>query len=259
MALKFYHFSIDDVFNCLLEVSQSPELILQHHFFGFLQQLHHDFDAIIDLYVFLQGSDCYAGKSLEQVSSQLQSSFASLPWLRFGPHSQNRATPLHAQAIDQQLITCQATFEQIARFAGSSSFSQWIRFHYFSECFELAPYLKSQGVTTLLTTDKPAISYRLPPPQRGQLEKLGATDYNEIGFVRSHIRIEDLVGSMFTSDELDDELIRRVGKADCAVVFTHEYELNRPEVRTMTRRVMDWIQRKNLAPVSTVVDVQQAT
>lgn len=252
MQAQYYHFSIDDVFNCLFEVSRAPELILEHHFFRFLQQLHEDYHARVNLYAFLSGADQYQGKNLGDVSSQLKEYFQQAPWLLFGPHAINRATPPHAQPLAEQLDFCQATYRQLERFAGAAAFSTWVRFHYFSECYELAELLKKQRVAAILTTDKSVACYRLPPPQKAQLQRQGTTYYNGIEFVRSHIRVEDVVAALKSDDSLDDELSRRLGNADCAVIFTHEYELDRPEVRRMTRRIFDWVKRHRLQPIDTL-------
>ena len=241
---QFYHFSIDDVLDCLLEVSRGSQSLFDYPFFSFLQQLNREFGASCDLYLFGRQSNEVGAPGLAMVPDHLQPELAAADWLRFGPHALERATPPHAQSVDEVRRTCEEIYRHILRFAGRGSLARWLRFHYFSECYEQAEWLRSYGVSTLLTTDKPACSYRLPWTNTEQLRNLGRTQYNGLNFVRSHIRTENLIDCY--GRELDDELDRLVGNAECAVIFTHEYELEREEVRMATRRVLDWVRRRNL-------------
>lgn len=235
------HFSVDDVLLALLEVSRGGGSPADHPFFQFLVQVHEEFEIDVDLYLFREIQQVDRAGSLTEVSSHLRDWFQQNPWLRFGPHAQNHDTRPHDQPPDEQQSFCEATYADIERFAGPGRTSRWVRLHYFSESYELATYLRSRKVEALLTTDKPAVSYRLPSTETEQLRVAGAVEFAGIRFVRSHVRIEALVGNAETDAALDMALRQLCPARGCTVVFTHEYELVRPEVRDMTWRVLSWL------------------
>lgn len=249
MPLRYYHFSIDDVLDSLLEASDQSDELFQHEFFDFLQRFHDRFNVNVDLYVFLQKQIGATLRTLDDVSGSLLPSFRDVPWIGFGPHARDDETPPFAQCPDDQRAFCESVYDQILRFAGPERCSRWVRLHYFSECFELGDYFQSRGVKALLTTDKPAISYRLPANQTDQLKRHGFTEYSGIGFIRSHVRLENLVERSLSERQLHGELDRLCGESTCAVIFTHEYELARPEVRDMAFRVGSWLESRQLESV----------
>lgn len=249
MSLCSYHFSVDDVLDCLLEVSDREQGLFEHPFFAFLQQLHDLFDVKVDLYLFLRKLTGNAQRTLADVSESLKPSFQASPWIRFGPHALDNATPPYAQTLEAQREFCESVYDHILRFAGQERASRWVRLHYFSECYELATFFRSRQVDALLTTDKPALSYRLPESQNEQLARQGCTEFAGIRFVRSHVRLENLVDRSLDDLQLECELERQCAGSTCAVIFTHEYELARPEVREMTLRVFSWLRRKQLTPI----------
>ncbi|MCC6510960.1 MAG: hypothetical protein IT423_17795, partial [Pirellulaceae bacterium] len=213
MSLQFYHFSVDDVLNCLLEISEAAPF--QQPLMQFYKQLNDLYGAPVDLYLFYRLGTDVNSPSLSDVPSGVRSWLLEAPWLRFGPHAVDPSTPPHSQTVAEQLAFCEQIYANISRLAGGNSKSQWLRFHYFSECYELADYLSGHGVTTLLTTDKPATSYRLPANHTQQLGRDGITRFNNINFVRSHIRIENLLD--VENQELDAHLDRLTADASCAV------------------------------------------
>ena len=50
----FFHFSIDDVIDSLIEVSNPSNDFFSNSFFNFLDTLHSKYDVNIDLYCFYQ-------------------------------------------------------------------------------------------------------------------------------------------------------------------------------------------------------------
>lgn len=246
MVVPSYHFSVDDVLESLLEVTDRGQELFEHEFFGFLRELHKQYDASVDLYLFLQRSGEGAVRSLADVTERLRPILQECPWLSFAPHARDAATPPYDQSPADQQAFCTGVFRHIARFAGAGRTSRWVRLHYFSESYELATYFRSHGVEVLLTTDKPAVSYRLPVPETKQLQQQGYTEFAGIHVVRSNIRVENLVGRSLDDDQLDAELNRMCPPNSCAVVFTHEYELARREVREMTLRVFSWLRRRQV-------------
>lgn len=246
MQATYYHFSVDDVLDSLLSLRTATHSLTECETISFLRELHDQFDARVDLYTFLRQPA--NGESLTDLPATLQPLFAQQAWLKLGPHALDRDTPPHSQSIDQQALFLEQTYQQILRFAGADCVSPWVRLHYFSECFEQTDLLRQFGTRGLFTTDKPAISYRLPAPELEQLRTRGRTNYYGLEFIRSHVRIENLAGRILTDRALGAELDVAVGNAECVVIFTHEYELERPEVRDMAKRVFRWIGQNNLRP-----------
>ncbi len=264
--LQHYHFSVDDVLDCLLSLTPNTRSLSECELINYFRELHNEFGAQVDFYTFLQhpqhaatrrqpngqsnGDDAKPSPtSLTDLPASLAPLFRKLPWLRLGPHALDRDTPPHAQSLKDQANFLEDTYREIVRFASSNSVSPWVRLHYFSECYEQAPVLNRFGTRGLFTTDKPAISYRLPNPQVEQLRKQGRTSYNELDFMRSHVRVENLADHTLTDRALWAELEGLTDHAECAVIFTHEYELVRPEVREMTKRIFRWLTQKNVIPL----------
>ena len=161
IPLPFYHFSVDDVFASLLEMPDC-ESVPVPQMLRFLVDLHQSYGTQTDLYVFLQGTCGRRPRSLLDLSSRVCARVNALPGIRFGPHALDYATAPYAQSLEEQRRTFDELYRAIAHFVGPRQASRWVRLHYFSECFELAPFWRDKGVEALLLTDKEAIAYRLP-------------------------------------------------------------------------------------------------
>ncbi len=247
-----YHFSIDDSFDCLWRSSNgilAGDRASEIDLLAFFDDLHHQFDANIDVYLFFQQTSADRVVSLNDIASRTKY-FQDRGWLRFAPHAIDKATPPYSQPPTEAGAFYDLASEQIDRITGPNRHSRWVRLHYFSECYELAPLLRSRGVEALLTTDKPVGSYRLPRFETEQLKREGISQYAGIHFVRSHVRIENLANRCLNDDQLDSELDAICANSPCAVILTHEYELVQPEVREMTYRVFSWIQRRQLSSIA---------
>ncbi len=259
MSLSAYHFSVDDSFEYIYQLYEMHPLKPSHEsgrvcassgLLQFYDELHRDFNAEVDLYFYLNDDSQDQPRSLRDVAGALECWFDARPWLRLAPHALDKSTPPHAQSVSDARTFYDDTARQLARIAGHDRHSHWVRLHYFSECYELASCLGTWGVEALLTTDKPIASYRLPPSQAESLRQFGVTHFAETQFIRSHVRIENLVDRGLDDESLDKELQQLIGNHSCAVIFTHEYELVRPEVQEMTRRVFCWIKKRRLKPIS---------
>ena len=250
MPLLTYHFSVDDGFECLCVDSNRAMELPEFDYLEFFDRLHRQFDAVLDVYLFLEHKIGDRRCSLADINESRLQWFQNRPWLRFAPHAIDRDTPPYKQSAAQAQSFYESASQHIDRFAGPRRHSHLVRLHYFSECYEIASCLRAHGVEALLTTDKPAISYRLPMRNNEQLRQAGITEFAGIHFLRSHVRIENLVGRSLDDDQLNDELNALSAGASCAVILTHEYELVRPEVREMTCRVFSWVKRRQLKSIS---------
>lgn len=234
----YYHFSVDDVFDSFIEVSDSRLALFDHPFFQFLKNIHDEFGAIVSLYLFYQNTIRGTLRTLAEVSDANKEVLNRSSWLRLGPHGLDYALPPYAQSSVEQARIFDAIYGEIDRFAGKGERSKWVRLHHFSESYELAQYFRPKGVSALLSTDKEAVSYRMPGYARERLRDEGAVSYEGMTFVRTHFRVEALVGERTSSPhEVQRTLASCLTRRGYAVVMTHEYELARPEVRAMTAAI----------------------
>jgi len=227
--MSFYHFSIDDVLKSLIEVTDRKIGLFEHQLFAFLREVHDTFGTNMDLYLFERQVIEGVQRSLTEVKLGLCAG-PDAAWLRFGPHARDFGTPPHTQTPEDQRVTFATIYREIDRIAGAGRRSRWVRLHYFSEPYEAAPFLTQAGVEALLLTDKDKVAYRLPEPEKAQLREKGAIDYAGIALRRSHVRVENLLSG--NTEPLLDTLLKKHGYL---ALFTHEYELSRPEVRERMR------------------------
>jgi len=242
---SFYHFSVDDVFNCLIEVTDAQISLFEHPFFAFLQSLHQTYGTSIDLYLFYQGLVQGKPRCLSEVSSHLQPDFRASPWLRLGPHAWDYKTAPYAQSPAQQKETFEAIYQEIERFGDQPS--RWLRLHYFSEAYELAPYWQSKGVDTLLLTDKPAAAYRLPEAARTRLASEGVIEYQGLYLRRSHDRVENLVADNLSLSQVHSRLASHLEKYHFLVLFSHEIDLANPLVQTTAQTCLSYVSQQGLS------------
>lgn len=244
--MPFYHFSIDDVFISLMEVSDKRISLFEHPFFDFLRQMHKDFDTNTDLYVFYRQKLNGIMRTLTEVCESLKSDFTENSWLRLGPHSLDEGTPPYTQSLGDQVKIVNSLCAEIERFAGINALSKWLRLHHFSEQYELAEQFHARGIQVLLSTDKEATSYCLPADRRDHLKANGIVNYRGMTFVRSHLRIETLVGRGISPNQGCKILESLFTIPGWAVIFTHESEVSRPEVRAMTKALLSFCKERGV-------------
>ncbi|MFN0056867.1 MAG: hypothetical protein ACKVX7_00290 [Planctomycetota bacterium] len=235
------HVSVDDVFGALVEASDSGAPLFAHPFFARLNELHDRYGCPIDLYLFFRGHVDGNLRNLAQVSSRLKRDFDAARWLRLGPHALDYHTAPYAQPADELRAVLVDIYREIDRFAGVGSRSKWLRLHYFSEAFEQASYLDSQGVTTLLLTDKDAVSYRLPMAQKLELERRGRVRYADLDLVRSTRRLEHFAAVGASDPEVLQILTEKLRQEGRLALFTHEHDLAKPRVEELLRLALELV------------------
>jgi hypothetical protein len=244
MIMPSYHFSIDDVFDAFIEVSDSRLPLFDHPFFRFLKEAHDEFGANVSLYLLYQKKIRDRIRTLAEVSETNIETLRENRWLRFGPHALDYETPPYTQSPTEQITVFDAIYTEIERFAGGGT-STWVRLHYFSESYELAEYFQTKGVEALLSTDKAAVSYRLPVYAQEQLSNQGIVNYKGMTFVRSHLRVETLARDISPRNvqRAIEPLLPHPGRV---VVLTHEYELALPEVRAMAVAMLRYLKNRGV-------------
>ena len=247
--IPFYHFSIDDVFDSLIEVSDSSSNFFSNSFFKFLDTIHSKYNANVDLYCFYQKSIKNKFRTLSDVSDKHKEIFANNPWLHLGPHALDYESAPHAQTPDQQMKIFDSIYTEIKRFSGNPSTCQFVRLHYFTESYELSSYFQTKQVHSLFTTDKPAIAYRLNDSIKSELRSHGYTNYNNIRFIRSHIRIENLIDKNFSNKEIINLLEHHLTLHKFITFFTHETEFNNPETARIIEFILNYFKEHNIMSI----------
>lgn len=247
-AKKFYHFSVDDVFDSLIEVSDRKQKLFDNPFFSYLKKLNETFGTQVDLYLFFQKKINGRLRTLGDVSDSVRREFEKNPWIRFGPHALDYGTAPYNQSPEEQVKIYDKIYNEIYRFSGRKNLSGWVRLHYFSESYELRNYFKEKGVEAIFTTDKDRITTRMPEVNE-ELKEKGFSYYKGLGLIRSQIRIENLANKKVSKEELKEIVKDHFQKYSHLILFTHEYELERKEVREITRDVLKILSKKNIKSI----------
>lgn len=228
-----YHFSVDDVFASLFAPAEAKQAVTDQPAIRFLLELTQSYGTQTDLYVFLHDPPEDRTRDLRRVPDFVCAQVSRLEGLRFGPHGRNYISPPHAETLARQEATLRELYAAIARFCDSAKLSRWVRLHYFSECYEMAPVFLEHGAEALLLTDKPAITYRLDESLKAELIEKGWTTKDGLAFIRSHMRFETCVAEGLSIAEVCARAEKIVEETGFVVLFTHEVDLADPRVREM--------------------------
>jgi hypothetical protein len=233
---SFFHLSVDDVLSALFDPA--------HPMIETLDRLHGEFAMPMDLYLFGESE----WRRLDELPPAMVHELRTRPWLRLGPHAANARTPPHRQSPADLETTLRSLFATIEQFVGRGARSSWVRLHEFSEAYEAAPLLAAQGVEALLTTDRPAVAWRLPAAERATLALRGRVPFGGIEFVRSHLRVEWLIAEGVGRVALADRISRIVDTHGFLVVFTHEVCFDDPRTARMLHELLDICRALGLRP-----------
>lgn len=238
MKAPFYHFSVDDVFKSLIDVTDKKIDLFDNPFFFFLKNINRAFNTQVDLYLFYQGIIDGKLRTLKDVPSSLKQTLEDNTWMRFGPHSLDFDTAPYAQDLHEQIKVYDKIYKEVNRFAGKNNLSRWIRLHYFSESYELADYFNKKGIEAIFTTDKERITTRMSSEINQSLKSTGFAEYDGLKLIRSDLRIENLANDNIKDNKLDELILEKIGKQNHLCFFTHEYEIERSDVRMMTKKMI---------------------
>jgi hypothetical protein len=230
-----YQFSVDDVFESLLAPAENGRRIADQTVIRFLLDLAEAHGTETDLYLFLSDPPQAGSRSLHHLPDTNCADLARLDGLRFGPHARHYDAAPHAETLAEQEATLRELYSAITRFCPPSKLSRWVRLHYFSECYEAAPLLLAQGVRALLTTDRPAITYRLGDAHKAELIETGWTEKNGMAFIRSHLRFEHCLAEGLSIPEVCARAGEIVDRFGFVVLFTHEIDLANSHIRDMAK------------------------
>lgn len=232
----WYHFSVDDVFDSLIEVTIKNIPLFKHPFFSFMKEMHDLYGSQIDLELFYEKEIDGVVYTLSDVRDLSKEIMESGNWIRFAPHAQNYMIAPFEQTLEEQELIFDKIYFEIDRFAGNLFYAKWVRLHYYSESYELATYFKSKGVTALFSTDREVGSHRMSELVAKSLLELGFASYEEANFIRTQYRVEVFTNRRQSEEDLRLLFLDSLEKYGYIIFYSHEYEFARSEVRSMTRK-----------------------
>jgi hypothetical protein len=243
-----YHFSVDDVFEEMLRISDCGGVLFDSPVFAFFKEMHDLYGAHIYLYLFYEKDIDGKIRSLKDIRS-FKEELSSIDWIHYAPHAQSFEIIPFNQTIADFENVCENIYQEIERISGKKIFASIIRLHFYSEMYEMAEYFLSKNVTALYTTDKPVGAYRLPEECRKLLVSKGVTFFNGIHFLRTQFRVENFTGERLLDQEIRENFLKSLHDFGCITLYSHEYELHRSEVRNVARRcfrILNEIQLKSV-------------
>lgn len=245
---KTYHFSVDDVFDSLAELTDKKINLFEQPFFAFLLKLHQVFGVNVGLHLFYQKKINGTLRTLKDVPD-LKNQLKKENWLFFGPHALDYDTPPYAQSISQQVKTFDKIYKQIDRFAGIKKYTRYVRLQYYSESFELKNYFRKKGVEALFTTDRTVGSHRMPKTVNKKLLANGYAKYKGMNFIRTQFRVEFFAKERIKEKTIFNSIKKMLAKYGFIVFYTHEVDMANSADRKMARSMLDAVCKLSLTSV----------
>ena len=219
-----FHFSVDDVFESLIEISDNNISIKKHWFFKILYNLWKKYKIKTALYLFYQkkiNGKIRTLREVKNIKDQLKEN-----WIYFNFHALDSQNPPFTLSLKNQKKTFEKIRSEIIRFAGKKNFSSFVRLHYYSESFELSKYFRQKKIKGLFTTDKKIVSYKLPQKNKDDLFIKSFSFFKNLKFIRTDFRIEKLSQKQ-KFKKLKSIFLEKINNKKNIVIYTHEYELKK--------------------------------
>lgn len=250
---NWFHFSIDDVFESLIEVTDNDVPLFEQKMFKILKEMHDIYGGQVDLELFLEKEIDGRVRSLAEVRSIQNELIEAGSWLKFAPHAKNYQVAPYQQSVDELQQVFSAIYSEIDRFAGANTYTPWVRLHYYSEAYELKKYFHAKGVVALFTTDNLAGSHRNPNEIGQQLVQTGTAEFAGMQYIRTHYRLENFTNSRLSDVDLEKMFADAISRYGHVIYYSHEYEFNRSEVRSMYRRACSVLDKMGLKSIDVAV------
>lgn len=250
----FYHFSIDDTFDTLIETVDKKIPLKKHPYFKYLYGLHQKYGITFSLYLFYQRKIDGRLRTLNEIRNikkQITDKKGNA-WLKFGPHSFDFDTAPHSQTPDEQKKSFNKIYKEIDRFAGKKARAKFVRLHYYSESYELAEYFKRKGVAVLFSTDRKVGSYRLGKRNGKKLNDTGIAQYNNIAFWRTHHRIEFFREAGLKKEDIKRRFGATLKKYGFLIFYTHEYDLVKRGSQKILNQSLEILQEMKVPPLKNI-------
>lgn len=249
---SWYHFSIDDVFDSLIDATDRGIPLFEQPMFALLKEMHDTYGTHVGLNLFFQKEIDGKIRSLTEVRDLHAELITGGGWLKFAPHALDFDTAPYDQQPSEQIKTFDCIYDEIDRFAGKEFYARWIRLHYYSESYELAAYFTSRGVQALFSTDRPVGSHRMPDDIKKALSTVGCATYQGMNFIRTQFRIEFFVDQKLESDAIRKLIQHSLDIYGYIIIYTHEYEFSRPEIQDMIRLTFQILSDSSLVSTKTI-------
>lgn len=243
---EYVQISLDDVKGAFKYLAAHPETgsIFDTLAFGVLRELHQEYGTEFSLFCMYRSG----GFSLEQVSDRWRKEFQdNQDWIHFGFHALDENSNYEKAAAASIAADYRITMEEVRRITGINSFEDTIRLHGFSGSREVCRTLKTLGVRCLLTADDERCSYYLNKAENDRVRQEGTywEEGEEILFCVSLPRLEQSenpVGMM--EKQWRKTVEKNSGETGTVIaVFTHEWQLDRKDIREKLRACCEWEQR----------------
>jgi hypothetical protein len=239
--MKSFHFSVDDVLPALIEVTDKNIPLVDNQFFNQLRIIYEKYGVKTGLNLFyshnIDGKVRYLSE-VRDIKEELKDG-----WLYFAPHSLDFDTPPYSQNINDQIKTLEMIMNEIKRIAGGYKASS-VRFHYYSECYEIAENILNHGINEIFITDKLIGSYKLPKSYIEEIIEKGSIRFNGLKVTRTNFRVENFANERFSKDKLTKSFSDILNKHSRIVIYSHEYEHSRKDVNKMLMVTMDILVNK---------------
>lgn len=229
------HISLDDATEIFLDIYRKEyDSIFDNAVLGKLQYLHETYGITVDLYVFGRLDEF----EIWDMPIRYREEFCdNAEWLKIGYHSITEENPASDGRTFEEFQKEYARIENaIRRFAGGESVAHVLRLHYWYATKEMVAYLKEQGVTGLLCSDRGELSYDLDEKQAEKLYRSrdGRLVEKDITYYTTDIRLEDVRDIEAALEECRRDRI--------VVIFTHAwcFEENYDKLETAIK----WLQQE---------------
>ncbi|WP_430483178.1 BppU family phage baseplate upper protein [Rossellomorea marisflavi] len=237
---KFMHISADDVIGLFEDLTLNKDLyssIFENPVLGFLKALHDDYGMVFSGYCFYQNSINNPSFNLSQCTGAFSEEFeANSEWLKFGFHARMNATYENSTASKAKEDYDLVMSELFRILGGGDSLDRVPRVHGYSGNLMSVEAWRDTNVFSvigLLSAEDTRTSYYHSTYQRDFLQTHDRLiDHpNRMTFLSTDIRLE-------STENVTIELNSRKSnvaygnKMDGLIVFTHEYLLSDPTVKS---------------------------
>ena len=232
--MKKIHFSIDDVFESLIEITDKKISLKKHFFYKELYKLWKKYGIRTGLHLFYEKKINGKLRTLKEVRS-LKNELKE-NWLFFNIHALNNNVPPYKQSPNDQKKTFNKIFKEIERFAGKKYLTKYVRLHHYSESFELNNYFKKKKIIALFSTDRSVGSHRMPKKNSQELINLGETKYKSLEFIKTDFRLEWIEN--YNKKTITKKFKNCFDKKNRLIIYSHEYDFKRKKLRVALNKSM---------------------
>lgn len=216
-----FHFSIDDVFHSFMDLEFQKIKIHDHFILGRLFKNYETKGLVSSLYCFNQKK---IGNRLLKLNNILNPNILQKEhkWIKFGYHAKNFDTAPYNMEVNH----LKRDFNKFYKFLNYKKiFSQYLRFHYYSEMFELHQELSNKNIKGLFITDKSKMAYRIDKQGKKNIKDFGYCNYSKVLFIRTQFRIENFSKCNLDRKQIIELFETQLKKYGFIIVYVHEYDL----------------------------------